>query len=36
LTTSDNEADFYDGVEVGVGTATAFQHMADAEIQLLV
>ncbi|EMA46865.1 hypothetical protein C448_05718 [Halococcus morrhuae DSM 1307] len=31
-----NEADFYDGVEVGVGAATAFQRMADAEIQLLV
>lgn len=30
------EDDFYDGVEVGVGAASAFQRMADAEIQLLV
>lgn len=28
--------DFYDGVTVGVGAATAFQRMADSEIQLLV
>ena len=31
-----DEADFYDGVETGVGAATALQRMADADIQLLV
>ncbi|SDZ74914.1 Peroxiredoxin family protein [Haloplanus vescus] len=31
-----DEADFYDGVTVGVGAATAIQDMADADIQLLV
>ena len=30
------EDDFYDGVTTGVGAATALQHMADADIQLLV
>ncbi len=28
--------DFYDGVRTGVGAATALEHMADADIQLLV
>lgn len=31
-----DEDDFYDGVETGVGAASAFQRMANAEIQLLV
>ena len=31
-----DEDDFYDGVETGVGAASAFQRMADSEIQLLV
>ena len=31
-----DEDDFYDGVETGVGAASAFQRMADADIQLLV
>ncbi len=31
-----DEDDFYDGVVTGVGAATAFNYMADAEIQLLV
>jgi peroxiredoxin family protein len=31
-----DEADFFDGVTVGVGAATAFQEMMDADIQLLV
>lgn len=31
-----DENDFYDGVETGVGAASAFQRMANAEIQLLV
>jgi len=31
-----DEDDFYDGVDVGVGAATALQRMADADIQLLV
>jgi peroxiredoxin family protein len=31
-----DEDDFYDGVVTGVGAATALQHMADADIQLLV
>ncbi len=30
------EDDFYDGVTVGVGAATALEEMADADIQLLV
>ena len=31
-----DEDDFYDGVEVGVGAATALQRMENADIQLLV
>ncbi|MFB6164804.1 MAG: DsrE/DsrF/DrsH-like family protein [Haloarculaceae archaeon] len=31
-----DEGDFYDGVTVGVGAATALERMADADIQLLV
>ncbi|MFB6178308.1 MAG: DsrE/DsrF/DrsH-like family protein [Halorientalis sp.] len=31
-----DEDDFYDGVTVGVGAATALEEMADADIQLLV
>ena len=31
-----DENEFYDGVETGVGAATALQRMADADIQLLV
>ena len=31
-----DEDDFYDGVTVGVGAATALERMADADIQLLV
>lgn len=31
-----DEADFYDGVTTGVGAATALQHMAESDIQLLV
>jgi peroxiredoxin family protein len=31
-----DEDDFFDGVTVGVGAATAFQEMAEADIQLLV
>ncbi|MFA9418050.1 DsrE/DsrF/DrsH-like family protein [Natrinema sp. HArc-T2] len=31
-----DEAEFYDGVTTGVGAATALEHMADADIQLLV
>ncbi|ELZ31978.1 hypothetical protein C474_07752 [Halogeometricum pallidum JCM 14848] len=31
-----DETEFYDGVTVGVGAATALQRMADADIQLLV
>ena len=31
-----DEADFFDGITVGVGAATAFQEMAEADIQLLV
>jgi Uncharacterized conserved protein len=31
-----DEADFYDGVTVGVGAATAIQDMADSDIQLFV
>ncbi|AEH39099.1 DsrE/DsrF/DrsH-like family protein [Halopiger xanaduensis] len=31
-----DEDDFYDGVTVGVGAATALQDMADSDIQLLV
>lgn len=30
------EDDFYDGVTTGVGAATALQHMAESDIQLLV
>ena len=30
------ESDFYDGVTTGVGAATAIQHMAESDIQLLV
>ncbi|MFC5366253.1 DsrE/DsrF/DrsH-like family protein [Salinirubrum litoreum] len=31
-----DEDDFYEGVTTGVGAATALQHMADADVQLLV
>jgi peroxiredoxin family protein len=31
-----DEEDFYEGVTTGVGAATALQHMADADVQLLV
>ncbi len=31
-----DEDDFYDGVTTGVGAASAFQDMADADVQLLV
>ncbi|MFD1562495.1 DsrE/DsrF/DrsH-like family protein [Haloarchaeobius amylolyticus] len=31
-----DEEEFYDGVTTGVGAATALEHMADADIQLLV
>ncbi|SEW31467.1 DsrE/DsrF/DrsH-like family protein [Natrinema salifodinae] len=31
-----DEADFYDGVTVGVGAATAIQDMAEADVQLLI
>ncbi|WP_254764376.1 DsrE/DsrF/DrsH-like family protein [Natrinema marinum] len=31
-----NEDDFYDGVTTGVGAATAIQHMAESDVQLLV
>ncbi|WP_266080456.1 DsrE/DsrF/DrsH-like family protein [Haladaptatus caseinilyticus] len=31
-----DESEFYDGVVSGVGAATALEHMADADIQLLV
>ncbi len=31
-----DEEDFYDGVTTGVGAATALNHMADADVQLLV
>jgi peroxiredoxin family protein len=31
-----DETEFFDGVTVGVGAATAFQEMVDADIQLLV
>ncbi|THE63229.1 hypothetical protein D8Y22_19315 [Salinadaptatus halalkaliphilus] len=31
-----DENDFYDGVTTGVGAATALQHMAESDIQLLV
>ncbi|RQG87986.1 hypothetical protein EA462_14100 [Natrarchaeobius halalkaliphilus] len=31
-----DEEDFYDGVTTGVGAATALQHMAESDIQLLV
>jgi peroxiredoxin family protein len=31
-----DEDDFYDGVTVGVGAATALQHMAESDVQLLI
>ncbi|MFP8890359.1 DsrE/DsrF/DrsH-like family protein [Natrialbaceae archaeon A-CW2] len=31
-----DEGDFYDGVTTGVGAATAIQHMAESDVQLLV
>lgn len=31
-----DEAEFYDGVVSGVGAATALEHMADSDVQLLV
>lgn len=31
-----DEDDFYDGVTIGVGAATALNHMADSDVQLLV
>jgi peroxiredoxin family protein len=31
-----DESEFYDGVTTGVGAATALQHMAESDIQLLV
>jgi peroxiredoxin family protein len=31
-----DDEEFYDGVSTGVGAATALEHMADADIQLLV
>jgi len=31
-----DEDDFYEGVTVGVGAATALQHMAESDVQLLV
>ena len=31
-----DEAEFYDGVTTGVGAATALQHMADADVQLMI
>lgn len=31
-----DEDEFYDGVETGVGAASAFQRMTEAEVQLLV
>ena len=31
-----NEDEFYDGVEMGVGAASAFQRMTEADVQLLV
>ena len=31
-----DENDFYDGVTTGVGAATALQHMAESDVQLLV
>lgn len=31
-----NEDEFYDGVETGVGAASAFQRMTEADVQLLV
>jgi peroxiredoxin family protein len=30
------EAEFYDGVTSGVGAATALQHMAESDVQLLI
>jgi peroxiredoxin family protein len=31
-----DDEDFYDGVTTGVGAATALQHMADADVQLMI
>lgn len=31
-----DESDFYEGVTVGVGAASAFEHMADSDIQLFI
>jgi len=31
-----DEADFYDGVTTGIGAATALQHMAESDVQLLI
>ena len=31
-----DESDFYDGVTTGVGAATALEHMAESDVQLLV
>ncbi|ELZ85996.1 hypothetical protein C453_09273 [Haloferax elongans ATCC BAA-1513] len=31
-----DEDEFYDGVTTGVGAATALQHMADADVQLMI
>ena len=31
-----DEDEFYDGVTAGVGAATALQHMAESDVQLLV
>jgi peroxiredoxin family protein len=31
-----DEDDFYDGVTTGVGAATALQHMAESDVQLLI
>jgi peroxiredoxin family protein len=32
---ADDDDDFYEGVTTGVGAATALQHVADADVQLL-
>jgi peroxiredoxin family protein len=31
-----DENEFYDGVTTGVGAATALNHMADSDIQLMI
>jgi peroxiredoxin family protein len=31
-----HESEFYDEVTVGVGAATALQHMAESDVQLLI